>query len=35
MQETEKGGDFRGALRMWEGEVLGCFEGHHIAIESV
>ncbi|PON49314.1 PLAC8 motif-containing protein [Parasponia andersonii] len=28
------GGDFGGAFRMWEGELLDCFEDRRIAIES-
>ncbi|GAB2231472.1 hypothetical protein Droror1_Dr00010480 [Drosera rotundifolia] len=30
----EIGGEFGGVLRMWEGEVLDCFQDHRIAIES-
>ncbi|KDP20861.1 hypothetical protein JCGZ_21332 [Jatropha curcas] len=28
------GGEFGGVFRMWEGEVLGCFDDRRIAIES-
>ncbi|KAG5143473.1 hypothetical protein JHK82_019168 [Glycine max] len=33
-EEKEEGGEFGGVLRMWEGEVLDCFDDHRIAIES-
>ncbi|EEF37732.1 protein PLANT CADMIUM RESISTANCE 6 [Ricinus communis] len=29
------GGEFGGVFRMWEGEVLDCFDDHRIAIESL
>ncbi|KAL3002525.1 hypothetical protein AAZX31_08G058900 [Glycine max] len=33
-EEEEEGGEFGGVLRMWEGEVLDCFDDHRIALES-
>ncbi|GMH05380.1 hypothetical protein Nepgr_007220 [Nepenthes gracilis] len=30
----EEGGEFAGVFRMWEGEVLDCFDDHRIFIES-
>ncbi|KAK7252216.1 hypothetical protein RIF29_36015 [Crotalaria pallida] len=34
-EEREEGGEFGGGvLRMWEGELLDCFDDQHIAIES-
>lgn len=32
--ENGESGDSGGVLRMWEGEVLNCFEDRRIAIES-
>ncbi|EXC11592.1 hypothetical protein L484_004893 [Morus notabilis] len=32
--ENGESGDFGGVLRMWEGELLHCFEDRRIAIES-
>lgn len=32
--EDGEAGDFGGVLRMWEGELLDCFEDRRIAIES-
>lgn len=29
-----EGGDFGGVLRMWEGELLDCFDDRRIALES-
>lgn len=32
--EEDAGGEFGGVLRMWEGEILECFDDHRIALES-
>uniref|UniRef100_A0A5B7AV84 Uncharacterized protein n=1 Tax=Davidia involucrata TaxID=16924 RepID=A0A5B7AV84_DAVIN len=32
--EYEDGGEFGGVLRMWEGELLDCFEDRRVALES-
>ncbi|KAJ1379163.1 PLAC8 motif-containing protein [Sesbania bispinosa] len=32
--EEQRGGDFGGVLRMWEGELLDCFDDRRIALES-
>ena len=32
--EEEEGGEFGGVLRMWEGELLDCFDDRRIALES-
>jgi len=32
--DEEEGGQFGGVLRMWEGEILECFDDHRIALES-
>ncbi|XP_057960599.1 cell number regulator 5 [Malania oleifera] len=32
--EDGNGGDFGGVLRMWEGEILDCFDDHRIALET-
>ncbi|KAF7803575.1 cell number regulator 5 [Senna tora] len=32
--DEEEGGEFGGVLRMWEGELLDCFEDRRIALES-
>ncbi|CAJ1936292.1 unnamed protein product [Sphenostylis stenocarpa] len=33
-EQEEEGGEFGGVLRMWEGEILECFDDHRIALES-
>ncbi|KAG9452810.1 hypothetical protein H6P81_005714 [Aristolochia fimbriata] len=33
--DEESGGDFGGVQRMWEGEVLDCFDDRRIAIETM
>ncbi|KAL5579271.1 hypothetical protein UlMin_011713 [Ulmus minor] len=33
-EEGGEGGEFGGVLRMWEGELLDCFDDRRIAIES-
>lgn len=34
MEEDEESGVFGGVLRMWEGELLDCFDDRRIALES-
>lgn len=34
VEEEEEGGVFGGVLRMWEGELLDCFDDRRIALES-
>ncbi|KAJ1376671.1 PLAC8 motif-containing protein [Sesbania bispinosa] len=34
LEEEEEGGVFGGVLRMWEGELLDCFDHRRIALES-
>lgn len=33
-EEEEGGGEFSGVLRMWEGQVLDCYEDRRIALET-
>ena len=33
--DVEDGGESGGVLRMWEGELLDCFDDRRIALESV
>ncbi|GAB2298744.1 hypothetical protein Dimus_032818 [Dionaea muscipula] len=33
-EDDDGEGDFGGVFRMWEGEVLDCFQDHRIALES-
>ncbi|XP_061349371.1 protein PLANT CADMIUM RESISTANCE 8-like [Gastrolobium bilobum] len=33
-EEEEEGVEFGGVLRMWEGEILDCFDDRRIALES-
>ncbi|GMY37175.1 cell number regulator 6 isoform X1 [Fagus crenata] len=33
-EEEEGGGEFGGVLRMWEGQVLDCYEDRRIALET-
>ncbi|KAI4296591.1 hypothetical protein L6164_036540 [Bauhinia variegata] len=32
--DEEEGGEFGGVLRMWEGELLDCFDDRRVALES-
>ncbi|KAK7400463.1 hypothetical protein VNO78_11671 [Psophocarpus tetragonolobus] len=33
-EEEEEGAEFGGVFRMWEGEILDCFDDHRIVLES-